>query len=45
LSDIEKKYHLSKATINRINQGKNYKNKNFSYPLRPSDKRVYNQNL
>lgn len=45
MSDIEKKYRLSKATINRINQGKNYKNKNFSYPLRPSNKRVYNQNL
>ena len=42
LSDIEKKYNLSKSTINRINQGKNYKDNNFSYPLRPSNKRVYN---
>lgn len=42
LSDIEQKYNLSKATINRINQGKKYKNNNFSYPLRPSNKRVYN---
>lgn len=45
LSDIEKKYNLSKATISRINQGKIYINNNFSYPLRPSNKRVYNQNL
>lgn len=45
LSDIEKKYNLSKSTINRINQGKKYKNEKFSYPLRPSTKRVYNQNL
>lgn len=42
LSDIEKKYGLSKTTINRINQGKQYKQNNFSYPLRPSNKRVYN---
>lgn len=41
-SEIEKKYNLSKSTINRINQGKQYKNNNFSYPLRPSNKRVYN---
>lgn len=42
LSDIEKKYGLSKSTINRINSGKAYYRKNFSYPLRPSNKRVYN---
>ena len=42
LSDIEKKYNLSKSTINRINQGKLYKQENFSYPLRSSDRRVYN---
>lgn len=43
--EIEKKYNLSKSTINRINQGKQYKKDNFNYPLRPSNKRVYNQNL
>lgn len=42
LSDIEQKYGLSKSTINRINQGKAYKQDTFSYPLRPSNKRVYN---
>ena len=41
LSEIERKYALSKSTINRINQGKIYKNNSFSYPLRPSNKRVY----
>lgn len=41
LSDIEKKYGLSKSTINRINRGKTYYKENFSYPLRPSNKRVY----
>ena len=39
--EIEKKYNLSKSTINRINQGKQYKKDNFNYPLRPSNKRVY----
>lgn len=41
------KKYIYKITnlINGINQGKNYKNKNFSYSLRPSNKRVYNQNL
>lgn len=42
LKEIEKKYNLSKSTINRINQGKQYKRDNFNYPLRPSNKRVYN---
>lgn len=42
MSDIEKKYNLSKATISRINSGKRYARDNFSYPLRPSSKRVYN---
>lgn len=42
LSDIQNKYNLSKATINRINQGKTYKRDNLIYPLRPSNKRVYN---
>ena len=42
LQDIEKKYNLSKATINRINQGKSYRQKELKYPLRPSNKRVYN---
>lgn len=42
LSDIEKKYGLSKSTINRINTGKTYYKENFSYPLRPSNERVYN---
>ena len=41
-SEIEKKYNLSKATINRINQGKSYKNNNFIYPIRSSKQRVYN---
>ena len=41
LSDIEKKYNLSKTTINRINQGKILKRESLKYPLRPSDKRVY----
>lgn len=43
--EIEKKYNLSKSTISKINQGKQYKRDNFNYPLRPSNKRVYNQNL
>lgn len=42
MSDIEKKYNLSKSTISRINLGKRYTRDNFSYPLRPSSKRVYN---
>ena len=42
LQDIENKYNLSKATINRINQGKSYRQKGLKYPLRPSNKRVYN---
>lgn len=41
LSEIEKKYSLSKATISRINQGKAYRRENIRYPLRPSNKRVY----
>lgn len=41
-SEIEQKYDLSKSTINKINQGKQYKQDIFSYPLRPSNKRVYN---
>ena len=41
LSEIEKKYSLSKATISRINQGKTYRRENIRYPLRPSNKRVY----
>lgn len=42
MSDIEQKYNLSKPTISRINLGKRYKQENFSYPLRPSSRRVYN---
>lgn len=42
LKDIEQKYNLSKSTINRINQGKQYKQEHLKYPLRPSNKRVYN---
>lgn len=41
LKDIENKYNLSKATINRINQGKSYKRDYLNYPIRPSNKRVY----
>lgn len=41
-SEIEQKYSLSKSTVNRINQGKIYKNNAFSYPLRSSSERVYN---
>ena len=40
-SDIEKKYSISKISLSRINQGKIYNRNNFSYPLRPSNKRVY----
>ena len=40
-SDIEKKYAISKSSLNRINQGKIYSRNNFSYPLRPSNSRVY----
>ena len=39
-SEIEKKYNLSKATINRINQGKSYKIEGISYPIRTSKHRV-----
>lgn len=42
LSDIEQKYNLSKSTINRINQGKKYKQLNIQYPIRSSANRVYN---
>lgn len=44
-SDIEKKYNLSKATLNRINNGKTYFRDYISYPIRPSTKRVYKKNL
>lgn len=40
-SEIEHKYHLSKSAINRINQGKKYKQDNLDYPIRPSSKRVH----
>lgn len=40
-SDIEKKYNLSKSTINRINQGKILRKANRSYPLRNSNQRVH----
>lgn len=40
-SEIEHKYHLSKSVINRINQGKEYKQDNLDYPIRPSSKRVH----
>lgn len=40
--EIEVKYNLSKSTINRINQGKNYYQKNIIYPIRSSTNRVYN---
>lgn len=42
LSDIEQKYNLSKSTINRINQGKSYRQLDIQYPIRSSANRVYN---
>lgn len=45
LSSIQDKYNLSKSTINRINSGKNYFRDYLSYPIRPSNKRVYKENL
>ena len=41
LVDIEKKYNISKSTVNRINNGKILKLENENYPIRPSSKRVY----
>lgn len=40
-SEIEKKYNLSKSTINRINQGKILRKENEFYPLRNSKQRVH----
>lgn len=40
-SEIEKKYKLSKSTINRINQGKLLRKEQESYPLRNSKQRVH----
>lgn len=40
-SEIEQKYHVSKAFINRVNNGKTYKQDNETYPLRKSSERVY----
>lgn len=45
LSSIQDKYNLSKSTINRINSGKSYFRDYLSYPIRPSNKRVYKENL
>ena len=40
-SEIEKKYNLSKSTINRINQGKILRKENEFYPLRNSKQRLH----
>lgn len=41
-SEIEKNYNISKSTVNRINQGKIFRQENKKYPLRNSRQRVYN---
>jgi len=41
LSEIEKKYKLSKSTISRINQGKILRKEEEDYPLRSSKQRVH----
>lgn len=40
-SEIEKKYNLSKSTINRINQGKILRKEKENYPLRNFKQRVH----